>query len=102
MDPLRRLILLTLVASVVLIEPSQACALLGQRTSHSERDQAVVTQQFIRQLAIVLRQTVKPALQSARKWSEPNVLIANIDFYETRTSRPMLQPHLFDLPPPLG
>ena len=41
MDPIRRLLLLTLVASVLLAEPSQACALLSQRGTPLERDQAI-------------------------------------------------------------
>lgn len=102
MDPIRRLLLLTLVASVILAEPSQAYALLSQRNTPLERDQAIATQRFVRQLAVVLRQTVKPAMRGVQKWSLPIVLIANLVQIETRSSRCLLLPHLSDLPPPLG
>lgn len=101
MDPFRRLLLLTLVASVILAEPSQACALLSNRTTLHGREQAIATQRLVRQLAVVLRQTTRPALQSLRKWSEPIVLIANLVQIDSRSSRCLLLPHQFDLPPPL-
>jgi hypothetical protein len=102
MDPIRRLLLLTLVASVLLTEPTQACALLSQRGTPLERDQAIATQRFIRQLAVVLRQTIKPAVVSLRKWAEPRVLLANFVQIDSRSTRSILLPHLSDLPPPLG
>jgi hypothetical protein len=102
MDPIRRLLLLTLVASVLLAEPSQATALLSLRGTPLEREQAIATQRFVRQLAVVLRQTVKPALQGLRKWAQPRVLLADFVRIDSRGARSILLPHLFDLPPPRG
>lgn len=102
MDPIRRLLLLTLVASVILAEPSQACALLSGRSALHGHEQAIATQRLVRQLAVVLRQTVKPALAGLRKWTQPRVLIANLVQIESRSARSFLLPHQFDLPPPLG
>lgn len=102
MEPIRRLFLLTLVASVLLAEPTQACALLSGRGTHLERDQAIAAQRLVRQLAVVLRQTVKPVLLGQRKWVQPLVLIANLSQIEFRSVRSFLLPHQFDLPPPLA
>ncbi len=102
MDPIRRLILFGIVASVILTEPTQARALFAARGDPADRQPATATQQFIRQLAVVLRQTVKPALQNLRKWVEPLELVPHVDVARATQTRSPLQPHLYDLPPPIG
>lgn len=101
MDPIRRLILLGLVASVILTEPTQACALFGARHHPADTQPATATQRFIRQLAVVLRQTVKPAaVRTDRTGQFPRRLEAVSQSHSVRSWLHLL-PHQFDLPPPL-
>lgn len=102
MDPIRRLILLGLVASVILAEPTQARALFAARSHAADRQPDTATQRFIQQLAVVLRQTVKPAAIRSRSADSSachsSVLFCQCDAFDGRF--PLL-PHLSDLPPPL-
>lgn len=102
MDPIRRLILLGLVASVILSEPTQARALFAARSHAADRQPDTAAQRFIQQLAVVLRQTVKPAairkLAAGSAGAVP-VFFCQCDAFDGRF--PLL-PHLSHLPPPVA
>ncbi len=102
MDPIRRLILLGLVASVILTEPTQARALFESPDQFAGRQPVTATQRFIRQLAVVLRQTVKPAIVRTRN----DNIVGRLTSADRQTDSTgfllALLPHQFDLPPPLG
>lgn len=101
MDPIRRLILLGLVASVILAEPTQACALLSGRDLPADRQPVTATQRLIRQLAVVLRQTVKPAAVRTHRLTASLQSLPAPAHRDTTGFPLALMPHQSDLPPPL-
>lgn len=101
MDPIRRLLMLSIVASVLLAEPTQARALFASKEHAPSRTPATATERFIRQLAVVLRQTVKPAIHRPASLSLLVRSIAPAPCWRDLSVPSPLLPHESDLPPPL-
>ena len=64
MDPLRRLIFLALLASVVMIEPTQARALTAAGVADAGRPTLAPGSSWIGRLSTLLRKTVRPVART--------------------------------------
>lgn len=98
MDPVRRVLLLLLLSSVVMTEPTQARMLGPERESRSP----VTPAQWIEQLAVAIRRTVKPATITPPAWHKFKIksIPATALQAQVAAAHPAREPHAFRLPPP--
>lgn len=98
MDSMRRALLLLLLVSVAMTEPTQA------RVPGAEREVAstAATARWIQHLATTLRRTVKPAAITPPSWHKfKSVLPTFIEAdAQVIAAHPAREPHAFRLPPP--
>ena len=103
MDPIRRLIFLALLASVVMAEPTQARALSAAVIAEDARPALVPGDSWIRRLSVLLRKTVRPIARSGpqRRRRLIDVARALVTPLAASHSHATFAAHAFRLPPPL-
>lgn len=98
MDPVRRVLLLLLLTSVVMTEPTQA------RTFGPERDvmSPTTAARWIHHLAVALRRTVQPATTTPPAWHKFRPALPGIAPIAAQVAavHPAREAHAFRLPPP--
>ena len=101
MDPIRRLIFLALLASVVMAEPTQARALTAAVIADAERP-ALVPGSWIGRLSTLLRKTVRPIARTGpRRRRRPIDVARRLDgLLDAARRHATFAAHAFRLPPP--
>lgn len=103
MDPVRRAFFLLFFASVLLAEPGQARALIA--VERAEIPAANPTARWIEELAVTLRQSIRPAAAiSLPAWHafRPDALVPLPLADQVAAAHPTFVAHAFRLPPPVA